>query len=68
MSLKHENEREPELEEIDEYTHTESPQKRELVNWILLGILAVIALFGVWEYQELKVAQDRNQAIEKPAN
>lgn len=51
--------REPELEEIDEYKGEESPQKRRLVRWVLLAILAVIVVLGVWKYQEIQLAEER---------
>jgi cytochrome c-type biogenesis protein CcmH/NrfG len=55
--------REPELEEIDEYEGKESPQKRRLVRWVLFGILAVIVVLGVWKYQEVQLAQERMDRV-----
>ena len=43
-------EREPELEEIDEYEGKESPGKRRLVNWILTAILLAIAFLSFLHY------------------
>lgn len=55
--------REPELEEIDEYEGRESPQKKRLVRWVLVGILAIIVILGVWQYQEMQLAKDRMDKI-----
>jgi len=51
--------REPELEEIDEYEGKESPEKRKVVRWVLGGILLLIIILSVWNYQEVKLAKDR---------
>lgn len=51
--------REPELEEIDEYEGKESPEKRNLVRWVLGGILLLIIVLSVWNYQEMQVAKER---------
>jgi len=57
--------REPELEEIDEYEGKESPQKRCLVRWILLALLAIILFLGIWKYQEVQIAQERMEQIQE---
>lgn len=58
-----EEQREPELEEIDEYAGKESPQKRRLVRWILFFILVVIVFLGMWRYQEIQIANERMERI-----
>ena len=57
--------REPELEEIDEYEGKESPQKRRLVRWVLFFILLVIIFLGVWRYQEIQIANERMDRIQE---
>ncbi len=51
--------REPGLEEIDEYAGKESPEKRSLVRWIVGGILLLIVILSIWNYQEVQVANER---------
>ena len=55
--------REPELEEIDEYQGKESPEKRRIVRWVLWGILLLIVVLSVWNYQEMQVAKERIDRI-----